>query len=182
MPAVRWMGADGACAIATLQGAQLVSWVLPTGEECLYVSERSAYEAGRAIRGGIPVCFPQFADRGPLAQHGFARTLPWSHVADAQDEAHGRARFVLEGTPRTRSLWPHDFRAELIATIGGSRLDVRLRVSNTGPDAFTFTAALHTYLRVWNLAAARVHGLKGLRYLTRGETTTHIEAREAVTV
>jgi len=181
MPAVRWSGADGACAIATLQGAQLVSWVLPSGEECLYVSERSAYEAGRAIRGGIPVCFPQFADRGPLAQHGFARTLDWSHVADAQGDGEGGARFVLESTPRTRSLWPHDFRIELIATIGGPRLEVRLRVSNVGEDAFTFTAALHTYLRVWNLVEARVHGLKGLRYLTRGESATQIETREAVT-
>lgn len=181
MPAVRWTSRDGACAIATLQGAQLVSWVLPSGEECLYLSDRSFFEAGRAIRGGIPVCFPQFTDRGPLVQHGFARTLAWRHQADAEDEGNGRARFLLASTSQTRVLWPHEFALELTATIGGPRLEVQLRVANTGPEPFTFTAALHTYLRVWNLAEACVHGLQGLRYLTRGEAEMHIEDREAVT-
>src|SRR5258705_9201221 len=101
MPAIRWRSRDGASAIATLQGAQLLSWVPPGGEECLYVSERSPFEAGRPIRGGIPVVFPQFADRGPLAQHGFARTQAWSLASASESEQGSQVCFALESSPQT---------------------------------------------------------------------------------
>jgi glucose-6-phosphate 1-epimerase len=39
-----------------------------------------------------------------------------------------------------------------------------LRVVNTGADAFSFTVALHTYLRVEDVRLAAVAGLNGLRY------------------
>lgn len=181
LPAVRWRSRDGASAIATLLGAHLVSWIPADGEECLYLSERSPFEAGRAIRGGIPICFPQFADRGSLAQHGFARTLAWK-FRDASDSEQGsRASFLLESSPQTLALWPGHFRIELIATIGGPRLDLELRVANTGEAAFPFTAALHTYLRVSDASAVRLEGLRGIRYLTRGESAIHVEGREGVT-
>ena len=181
MPAVRWRSRDGASAIATLQGAQLVSWIPAGGEESLYLSPRSPFEAGRAIRGGIPVCFPQFADRGPLAQHGFARTQAW-RVVDAAESAEGaRAAFALESSPQTLALWRGDFRLELVATIGGAKLDVQLRVANAGGEAFAFTAALHTYLRVSDAGTSRLAGLKGARFVNRGEAAVHVEERELVT-
>ena len=181
MPAVRWRSRDGACAIATLQGAHLVSWTPAGGEEGLYLSDRSPFEAGRAIRGGIPVIFPQFADRGPLPQHGFARTLAWSFAGARETDAGARATFMLESSPRTLSLWPWAFRLELAATIGGARLDVELCVRNPGAESFDFTAALHTYLRVADAAAARLTGLQGTRYVERGASVVHVEGREAIT-
>jgi len=181
MPAIRWRSRDGASAIATLQGAHLVSWIPAGGGECLYVSERSPFEAGRPIRGGIPVVFPQFADRGPLAQHGFARTRAWSFTGASESEEGARVAFALESSPETLALWPHAFRLELTATIGGPRLDVELRIANPGEAAFTFTAALHTYLRVTDAGAVRLQGLRGTSYVNRGESATGVEARELVT-
>ncbi len=181
MPAVRWRGHDGSSAIATLQGAHLVSWIPAGGEECLYLSGRSPFEAGRAIRGGVPICFPQFADRGPLAQHGFARTQAWRFTGCSPSGEGIRAAFALESSPETLALWPASFRLALIATIGGPSLDVELRVTNTGGAAFAFTAALHTYLRVCDAAAVRLEGLRGVRYLTRGEQESPVESREIVT-
>lgn len=180
MPAIRWRSRDGACALATRQGAQLLSWIPPDGEECLYVSERSPFEAGRPIRGGIPVVFPQFADRGPLAQHGFARTQAWRFAGAAQTSQGAQARFVLEDSPQTHASWPGAFRLELVATIGGPSLDVRLRVTNTGQDAFAFTAALHTYLLVSEAAGARLQGLRGTRFANRGDSAGGLEERECV--
>lgn len=159
-PAVRWTSRDGAAAIATLQGAHLVSWVPASGAECLYVSERSAFEAGKAIRGGIPVCFPQFAERGPLVKHGFARTLPWTFLGGGESEAGTHVSFLLESSPQTKAVWPATFRLELVATIGGDRLDVELRVQNAGWETFAFQAALHTYFRVADATAARLEGLE----------------------
>ncbi|HEX7605859.1 MAG TPA: D-hexose-6-phosphate mutarotase, partial [Usitatibacter sp.] len=172
---------DGASAIATLQGAHLVSWIPSGGEEGLYVSERSPFEAGRPIRGGLPVVFPQFADRGPLAQHGFARTQAWSFTGASESEEGTRASFALESSPRTAALWTGAFRLELTVTLGGPRLDVELRVANTGDAAFAFNAALHTYLRVSEAAAVRLEGLRGARYSNRGESAVSVEAREFVT-
>jgi glucose-6-phosphate 1-epimerase len=181
MPAIAWQSRDGARAIATLQGAQVVSWIPAGGAECLYVSERSPFEAGRPIRGGIPVVFPQFADRGPLAQHGFARTCAWTFTGVEEAAEGTRARFVLESSPETRALWPGAFQLVLTARIGGPRLDVELQVVNVGQQPFAFNAALHTYLRVSEAAAARLQGLRGARYAVRGEAGSGVEARELVT-
>ena len=181
MPAVRWRSRDGACAIATLQGAHILSWVPPHGEECLYVSARSPFDAGQPMRGGIPIAFPQFADLGPLALHGFARTQEWSLTIASDSEQCSQVSFALESSPQTVALWPGAFRLELVATIGGSRLDVQFRVANTGKAAFAFTAALHTYLRVSEAATARLEGLRGTRYMDRGANTMGTEDREMVT-
>jgi glucose-6-phosphate 1-epimerase len=181
MPAIRWRGRDGATAIATLQGAHLVSWTLPGGEEQLFLSDRAVYQAGRAIRGGIPVCFPQFADRGPLAQqHGFARTLAWSFEGVHETAAGRRASFVLESSAQTLALWPHAFRVTLEATIAGRGLEVALRVENRSAEAWDFTAALHTYLRITDAAGAKLHGLRAVRYLERGAGAIEAEARDFI--
>ncbi|MFX6031775.1 hypothetical protein ABTE99_19565, partial [Acinetobacter baumannii] len=71
---------SGDVAIVALQGAQVLSWVMADGVERLYLSPRSVFDGHTAIRGGVPVCFPQFNQRGPLAKHGFARNLPWRVV------------------------------------------------------------------------------------------------------
>ena len=182
MPAVRWKSDDGASAIATLQGAHLVSWIPAGGRECLYVSEKSPFEPGRAIRGGIPICFPQFADRGPLAQHGFARTRLWTlKEAAAPVAGISSITFELDSSPPTLAMWPHKFRAYLVATVGANRLDVSLRVVNTGIHALSFTSALHTYLRVADATTARLSGLRDRRYVNRGETHLAVEDRESFT-
>jgi glucose-6-phosphate 1-epimerase len=178
MPAVRWSSADGASAVATLQGAHLVSWIPAGGSEALYLSERSPFVAGRAIRGGIPVCFPQFADRGPLSQHGFARTSTWSPGDAGAMDGMAAVGFTLEqAVPE----WPHRFLLVLTAAISGARLEVGLRLVNRGEEPFAFTAALHTYLRVSDASTASLVGLRGRRYLERGEAETAIEDRERFT-
>ena len=181
MPAVRWRSRDGASAIATLQGAHLVSWIPAGGEERLYLSERSPFEPGRPIRGGIPVVFPQFADRGALAQHGFARTQAWTFTGVEQTEEGARAGFVLESSPATIAAWPHAFRLELFATLARGSLRVRLRVANAGEGDFAFAAALHTYLRIADAASVRLTGLRGMRFVNRGGHDAQVETREAIT-
>lgn len=38
-------------------------------------------------RGGVPVCFPQFGQLGPLGQHGFARNSSFSLLEETADSA-----------------------------------------------------------------------------------------------
>ena len=65
-PAVALQSSDGARATILLHGAHLVSWVPAGGQEQIYLSPTSAYGEGQAVRGGVPVIFPQFSTRGTL--------------------------------------------------------------------------------------------------------------------
>src|SRR5262245_34324600 len=78
LPALRLTAADGATALVTHYGAHALSWIPAGGDERLYLSETAVFQPGTAIRGGIPVIFPQFGTLGPLPRHGFARTRTWT--------------------------------------------------------------------------------------------------------
>lgn len=158
--------ADGATAALHHHGAHLVSWCPASdGEERLFLSARSEYRPDAAIRGGVPVIFPQFAAEGPLPRHGFARTSEWS-LLGTERLADGAAVATLElrDSPATRTIWPASFLATLTVRIAGDTLAIAFAARNTGDDAFTFTAALHTYLRVRDLARVKLAGLRGTQY------------------
>jgi glucose-6-phosphate 1-epimerase len=156
--------ADGARAEVFRHGAHVVSWNPANGSERLFLSERSSFAPGAAIRGGVPVVFPQFASTGPLPKHGFARNMEWSVVEHA--EAH--ARFQLASNAATLAIWPNAFVAELDVRVGGDALEIALGVRNTGVGSFSFTAALHTYLAVCDIGGTLVRGLQGYRYREAG--------------
>jgi glucose-6-phosphate 1-epimerase len=175
--------AGGDQATVSLHGAQLLSWH-PAGEdEQIYCSPLSRPAAGKALRGGVPVCFPQFSGRGPLPKHGFARTSRWELGAPPAPQARiAEARFQLDSGMVTPQ-WEHAFRLVLVVRLGPKWLELHLEAANTGSTAYTFTAALHTYLKVHDVRLARVLGLQGLRYedLVHGKAVrTESEAERTV--
>jgi len=172
LEAVEVRSPDGARAVITLQGAQVMSWTLASGQEQLFVSERTPFTNGHPVRGGIPVVFPQFSKRGPLPQHGFARVRPWRMVSNEP----GRAVLALEDSGQTRELWPHAFALELHVSIGGERLEVEFRVRNSGDAPFQFTTALHTYFRVSDAMKVAFEGLPDVRDLEKGLDRVYPEA------
>lgn len=154
-PCVHLHGPRGASALVALHGAQVLSWIPADGRERLFLSERARFAEGSAIRGGVPVIFPQFAARGPLPKHGFARTLPWRFAGVEQD-----AIFELRDGDAT-AIWPHRFRARVRAALEAESLAITLEVENTGNDGFEFTAALHTYLAIDDdIGETTLHGLE----------------------
>jgi glucose-6-phosphate 1-epimerase len=162
---VEIVAADGARAEAYAHGAHVVAWRPASGEERLYLSGSSAFETGVAIRGGIPVIFPQFASLGPLLKHGFARIMEWETVRCGRTTSgKGEAQFRLTSSPVTREIWPHDFEATLVASVGGMSLTVALSILNRGGAALSFTAALHTYLLVDDVRDATITGLAAAAY------------------
>eukprot|EP00887_Chlorella_sp_A99_P005880 scaffold1.g5880.t1 len=146
-------GPGAASASISTHGGTLISWKNTAGKELLFVSSKAVLDGSKAIRGGVPVCFPQFGMLGPLAaQHGFARTSAWSVV----EQAAGRAVLRLESSPATMALWPHAFQLTMVVEVGDDRLSQQLVVRNAGEAAFEFTAALHTYFRVSHINQASV--------------------------
>jgi len=151
-----------------LHGAQVTSWQPAGAEEVIFLSGHSQWEDGRAIRGGIPVCFPWFrakADDPKGPAHGFVRTREWQlESVIAEEEESVIAVFSTESDAFTRRWWSHEFRLALRITIG-STLGLELTTTNTGPALYLIEEALHTYFRVGQAASVRVRGLNGARYL-----------------
>ena len=164
---------DDAVAEVHRHGAHVTSW-RPAGdaEDRLYLSPRSEFGGSAAIRGGVPVIFPQFAAEGPLPRHGFARTSLWS-LGGMGRTAGGAAEadFVLRDSAETRAVWDVAFKAVLFVSVVARRLAITLRVENVDEKPLSFTAALHTYLRVHDVGEASIHGLRGTRYRVAGDRT-----------
>ena len=161
---LRLHGDDGAAAVVSLHGAHVLSWIPADGVERLFLSERAAFDGKAAIRGGVPVCFPQFSGLGDLPKHGLVRTRDWHRGADSAAPGQVRAELEVRDDGESRALWPHAFRLRLSITLAPASLKMALEVANTGAAGFEFTGALHTYLRVGDIAAATVSGLQGLEY------------------
>jgi len=165
-------GHGGELLTAVRHGGQVLGWCPAGGGEDgdggdrLWLSPLADCKPGSAIRGGVPVVFPQFSARGPLPRHGLVRDRPWDAVTGAQEvgpEGAGAAlRMVVRDDEAGRRVWPHRFRLELTALAEGSRLTVELAVHNEGTEPFEFAAALHAYLRVTDADRCTLHGVGGL--------------------
>ncbi len=152
-----------------LHGGHVTSWK-PTGaDEVLFVSSRSRWEDGHAIRGGVPVCFPWFGNKrdDPKAPaHGFVRTKAWQLASIVQAGDTVTVSMFTESGQNTKTWWPADFRLVHRATFG-SDLSLELVLTNTGTTALRFEEALHAYLRMGQIEKVRVRGLDGVHYLDK---------------
>ena len=164
LPAVELALPQGDTLRVMLHGAQVPSWI-SGGQERLYLSPKSTMDGQAAIRGGVPVCFPQFNQRGPLAErlpkHGFARNLTW--LADAPELSADSAQLCLhlQDNDRTRAWWPQAFALQLHITLRPGVLRISLKVHNTDTQPLAFSGALHTYLAVPDVTQAQLQGLGG---------------------
>jgi glucose-6-phosphate 1-epimerase len=150
-----------------LHGAQVTSWRPAGSEEVLFVSAQSRWENGKAIRGGIPVCFPWFRGKGDNPQapaHGFVRSKSWELLSIVEQPDSVRVTLATESDDASRKWWPHDCRAVLAITVG-AQLVLEFTVTNTGSDSFSFEEALHTYHRVADAREIHIAGLDGAAYL-----------------
>ena len=151
-----------------LHGAQVSAWKPAGLGEVLFLSEKSHWQDGKAIRGGIPICFPWFrakADDPKAPTHGFVRTKEWrvESIAANREESVS-VRLSTESDDGTRRWWPYDFRLEYGISIGRV-LKLELTMRNTGRAALQFEEALHTYFHVGDVEQAIARGLGDLAYL-----------------
>jgi glucose-6-phosphate 1-epimerase len=161
LPCRRLTLSNGDSLTVLRQGAQLVSWV-SGGQERLYLSPNNLYDGRTPIRGGVPVCFPQFNQRGPLPKHGFVRTLPWQmDDATACCEPEAQLTLRLSANADTLALWPARFELSLHLHLQAKQIQITLALRNTGDEPLAFTGALHTYLVVSDIAATQLRGLEG---------------------
>jgi glucose-6-phosphate 1-epimerase len=165
LPKIR-VTAPRATAEIYLHGAQLTSWKPAGHEDVIFLSKQARFEAGRAIRGGVPICFPWFRDRAgdPSApQHGFVRTRAWQLTSVASSAEGVTVILTTFNDPDTRKWWPHDFTLSHRITVG-AELRLELTMTNTGTTPLRFEEALHSYHLVGDVRQCAIHGLDGVHF------------------
>lgn len=160
-----------ASALISLYGAQVLAFQPCEAEQdLLFLSSQADYQEGKAIRGGIPVCWPWFGNDPTQVKgtnHGFARSS-WWELADTQTLPNGATQIhlTLNDKEKNLSLWPQAFNLQLQITIANT-LSLELTTHNTSQQTFTITQALHTYFRVGDIDAITVRGLENTQYLDK---------------
>ncbi|KAG6493849.1 putative glucose-6-phosphate 1-epimerase [Zingiber officinale] len=161
----------GSSAEMYLYGGHVTSWRNDHGEELLFLSTKAIFKPPKAIRGGIPICFPQFGSHGNLDQHGFARNRFWSIDANPPpfptvSTNKAFTDLIFKPSEEDLKIWPHSYEFRLRITLGpGGDLMLTSRIRNIDTKPFSFTFAYHTYLSVSDISEVRIEGLETLDYL-----------------
>ena len=150
-----------------LHGAQVTSWKPVGNDEVLFLSTKSRWQEGQAIRGGIPICFPWFrakADDPKAPAHGFVRTKNWQLESMVEEEAGVVVSMSTGSDEQTQRWWPAQFRL-VHRVVFGPELTLELTCTNTGRSDLHFEEALHTYNRASDVANVRLQGLDAVQFL-----------------
>lgn len=155
---------DSLLEVAPRRGA-LVTRLRLQGREMLYLDESTFLDETKNVRGGIPVLFPiagklpggecmAGGSRMVLAQHGFARRLPFEVVADAPPrleegtpEPEG-ITMALRSSAATLAEFPFEFELKLTYSLAGGALRCEAGVRNTGSKPMPLHLGFHPYLAV----------------------------------
>ncbi len=150
-----------------LHGAQVTLFKPAGAEDAIFLSEHSSFEHGKAIRGGIPICFPWFRNKldDPKApSHGFVRNKAWELAELSYNHDTVAVTFSTESDTSTRPWFPFEFRLLYRVTVG-TELKLELVMTNLDARPLRFEEALHTYHFVGDARKVSVSGLDGVDFL-----------------
>jgi len=139
----------------SLYGGQVLAWKPTNQQPVFWLSKDAIYQQGKAIRGGIPLCWPWFGaydKNGEKAgNHGFARVNNWQlNKTDISENGvtitlvfHGHKQHELS----ENNVWPHAF--ILTQTLFfGETFKQSLKIKNNTDKSIEYSAALHSYFSV----------------------------------
>ncbi|WP_318435495.1 D-hexose-6-phosphate mutarotase [Photobacterium leiognathi] len=162
----------------SLHGGHLI-WFKPAGEkDIIWLSENAEFDTQKAIRGGIPVCWPWFGKAG-TPSHGFARTSQWTLQEHRENENGVIVSLQLEDNEETRTLWPYKFNNVLTFEIG-TELKVSLTSTNTDSQPWSYGGALHTYFDIADINNIEITGM-GSTYLDSTQQGKACEGGDVLT-
>jgi glucose-6-phosphate 1-epimerase len=159
-----------------LQGAQVTAFQPKGAAPVVWTSAASLFEPGKAIRGGVPICWPWFGphDTQPsFPGHGFARAATWELVGAEAAPSATTITLRLGSPAPVPAQFPAPFELTYAIEVG-ARLKLTLTYVNKSGDAQSITEALHTYLAVSDVRSVEITGLAGVSYddkVTRGHAT-----------
>jgi D-hexose-6-phosphate mutarotase len=158
-----------ATATVSLHGGHVVSWRPKHQiEPVLWVSKLAKFTPGKAIRGGVPICWPWFGahpSQTSLPGHGYARITPWE-LKSVETLANGTTELNLSlgKSDLSKLHWQTEVHLELKIAVGVT-LEITLTTVNKSDHDVTITEGLHTYFQISDIANIRVLGLEGSDYI-----------------
>ncbi|GAA5524732.1 putative glucose-6-phosphate 1-epimerase [Microbulbifer aestuariivivens] len=152
-------------AVIAVQGAQLLEFQARGDAPLLWLSPLAEFTAGKAIRGGIPLCLPWFGipPDASKPKHGFVRNRPWQ-LAGTQVSSQGQVQLVFVYRHQADNLFGADFSCRYKITLG-RELKLALELENLDASATAFSWAWHSYFAVEDVASVAVRGLEQVEYL-----------------
>jgi glucose-6-phosphate 1-epimerase len=150
--------ADGVAVATVLTYAAHVTQFTVRGKDVLFLSKQALFDPPKAIRGGIPIIWPQFSARGSLPTHGFARNSHWTRVLFDPKSVTLR----LDDSEETRKIFPR-FTCFMHVSITDN-YELKLVYTVEAVEELSFTFAFHSYFNVGQISQASVCGLKGLQF------------------
>ena len=174
-----------ASAQVSLYGAQVLHFQPRDTQPVLWLSQSSVFQPGKAIRGGIPLCWPWF---GPHAEdpkkpaHGFARISHWSIASSAaNDDGTVQLKLSLSHTADTLAFWPHEFKTVVTVNLD-QQLTVSLTAHNPSAESMVCSGALHTYFNIADVSKASVTGLENCEYIDKLDNSAHKTQQGALAI
>lgn len=159
-----------ASAVISVYASQILSFQPKTeAQDVMFLSEKAYHQDGKAIKGGIPICWPWFGpdpEGAGRAAHGFVRNRLWNVAGSRAMDGETEVTLSLVDTSETQAIWPQSFELSLIVTVGES-LTLKLITRNKGEQPFEITQAFHTYFKVGDINQVQVLGLDGTKFLDK---------------
>lgn len=143
--------------------AHITSWIPSNFSEVLYLSPLSKTPPEKAIRGGVPICWPNFAAADGLPFHGFARINQWQLIEDITQDKVNIKNFELP-TETIESSWDDKAKLTFKVTSKEQKLEMTLTTTNLDEKPITITEALHTYIKVGDVRSVEITGQEGDEY------------------
>lgn len=146
----------------TLHGGHILSWQPKGHDEVFWLSKKAQLQQGKAIRGGIPICWPWFGPYLEAGNHGFARTSVWQ-LGDISISSKGiKVELELSGDNCSPS-WPYKFNVKQVLMFS-TTFSQQLIIENLSHKSFQFSNALHSYFSVSNPANIAIPDLNSASF------------------
>ena len=178
-------------------GAHVTSYKTAAGKELLFISRDAILDGSKAIRGGIPLCFPQFGQPDKsMPQHGFLRNNYWKECDGSRfddDESAGISMELdLKDVVNSRGgKWDLDTKLDAKCTytikINGNGFTTTICMENLGEEAYDFQVLLHNYFLVQERLAldgtmCNVKGLEGYSVSDKVSGEDYVLGADPVTI
>ncbi|WP_198265668.1 D-hexose-6-phosphate mutarotase [sulfur-oxidizing endosymbiont of Gigantopelta aegis] len=183
-----------ATATISLYGGQLLTFKPHTQKEpIIWLSKKAIFSKNKAIRGGIPICWPWFGafeqhafleqeleqepvfdsniDTNSLPAHGYARISHWQ-IQATQVMPDGGTKIILS-LPRDKIKPPYHLLARYyncdleLTIIINQELKLELKTINRGQSIIPISQALHSYFTVSDIHNVEISGLEQSIYIDK---------------
>jgi len=138
------------CAVISLHGGQVLSWQPSNQQPVFWLSEKAEFRKDKAIRGGIPLCWPWFGPYNKAdisgGNHGFVRQRYWQLAGLEMGQAEVKVTLELCGE-NEHDLWPSKFKIQQ-QLIFSDCFEQQLIIENLTDKEICHSIALHSYFAV----------------------------------